>query len=87
MILKTTLNQLQDYFSNIIQKAILFLSSFLEKKVWILPFEISYTFIPIFNSTKSFTKSVFDILQVEKNEKIKGAPPEETYYTLYILIY
>ncbi|PKB18922.1 hypothetical protein CLU82_4223 [Flavobacterium sp. 5] len=87
MMPKTTQNLSKDYFSNIIQKTILFLPSFFEKKVWLLPFKISHIFLPVFNSSNSFTKSVISIHQVEKNRKIKSAPPEEKYYILYISIY
>lgn len=87
MTLKTTLNQLQDFFSNIIQKTILFSSTLFEKKVWLFPFDIPQTLIFVFNSAKSYKKSVFDILQTDKNREIKGAPPEEVYYILYIPIY
>lgn len=88
MILKTTLNKLQDFFSNTIQKTILFSSSFLENKIWAFPFEISCTSISVFNSITTFIKSAFDVHhQTEKNGKFKGAPPEGMYYILYVSIY
>ncbi|PJJ08179.1 hypothetical protein CLU83_1426 [Flavobacterium sp. 1] len=87
MILKTTLNQLHDFFSNNIQKTILFSSSFLEKKIWSLLFEISGISVSGINSTTTFMKSAFDVHQTEKNGKFKGTPPEGMYYILYVSIY
>lgn len=86
MIPKTTQNLLKDFFSNIMQKMTLFLLSFFEKKIWLLPFKISCISLLMSNSSKLLIKSVFGIPQ-QKNRKIKSAPPEEVYYTLYILIY
>ncbi len=87
MILKTTLNQLQDFFSNSIQKTIQVPSLFFEKKVYPLLLEISYTILSVFNIENPSGKIVFILLQTDQNRKIKGAPPEETYCTLYISMY
>ena len=86
MMPKTTQNLLKDYFSNIIQKAILFIPSFFEKKVLLTPIEISYTPSLVYKSSNSFTKTVLKP-QVEKTVKMKDAPPKAYYYTLYISIY
>lgn len=83
---KTTQNLFKDYFSNIIQKVILFSPSFFEKKVSLTPFEISYAPSLVYKFSKSFTMTVLKP-QAEKPVKIKGAPPKAYYYTLYISIY
>lgn len=79
---KTTLNLLKDFFSNIIQKTILFLTLFFDKKVWLIPFKFSQLPSLVFNSTKTFGKPVFYITttKTDKSKGVKNAPPEEKYY-------
>ena len=84
---KTTLNLLKYFFSNIIQKKILFLSSFFNKKEWSIPFEISHIPLLVLKSSISFAESVLfiTISKIEKNRKRKSAHPEKRYYyTMYI---
>jgi len=71
MIPKTTLSRLNDFFLNLIQKFILYLPAFFEKKVWVLLFEISNTSKSILNSSKTFTKSFLSQYQTNKVEKLK----------------
>lgn len=79
---KTTLNLLNDFFSNIFQKTILFLTSFFDKKVWLIPFKISHLLSLVLNSTMTFAQTVFNIItyKTDKTKNIKSAPPEEKYY-------
>lgn len=79
---KTTLNLLKDFFSNIIQKTILFLPSFFEKKMWSTPFEVSYTLSLVVYSSVTFAKTVFKITssKTDMGKNIKCAPPEERYF-------
>jgi len=79
---KTTLNLLKDFFSNNIQKTILFLLSFFDKKVWSNSFKISDILSLVFNSSINSTKTIFHttIPQTAELKNIKSAPPEENYY-------
>jgi hypothetical protein len=72
MILKTTLNQLQDFFSKIIQKTILFATALFEQKVWLFTSNFSQISTPSFTCVKSHKESVFDILKHIKTEKLKA---------------
>jgi len=82
---KTTLNLLNDFFFNIIQKTILFSSPFFEKKAWSNPSDISYEDSFGFNSSLTFAKPVLNIAtaKTDTRRNIKSVPPEENYY--YIL--
>jgi hypothetical protein len=86
MMPKTTQNLFKNLFSNIIQKTILFTTSFFSKKVSNIPFENSYRSFLAYKSSKSFKKTFLSLLRTEKTVKIKGAPPK-AYYSLNISIY
>jgi hypothetical protein len=79
---KTTLNLLKVFFSNIIQKTILFLTSFFEKKMWSNTIGITYSVPLVSYSSTTFAKSVFKITttKTDKCKNVKNAPPEEKYY-------
>ena len=79
---KTTLNLLNHFFSNIIQKTILFLPSFFEKKAWSNPFDIPYALSLVFNTSLAFAEPVLKIATAKTDicKNIKSAPPERNYY-------
>lgn len=83
---KTTLNLSIDFFSNVIQKRILFLTAFFNKKAWSIPSKICYILFLMLCTAISFAQSgsCKGTLQVEDNSYYSSVPPEGTYYTLLL---
>lgn len=83
---KTTLNLLIAFISNVIQKTILFLLAFFNKKAWSTPLKISYILFLVLCTAISFAQSgsCSARLQVEKDRDTRSTPPDGTYYTLII---
>jgi hypothetical protein len=83
---KTTLNLSIAFFPNVIQKTILFLTVFFNKKATTIPSKISYIIFLVLCTTGSFAQSgsCKGTLQVEDNSNYTSVPPEGTYYTLLL---
>jgi uncharacterized membrane protein len=83
---KTTLNLSIAFFSNVIQKTILFLTVFFNKKTNTIPSKISYIIFLMLCTVVSFAQSgsCKGTLQVEDNSNYTSVPPEGTYYTMLL---
>jgi hypothetical protein len=83
---KTTLNLSIAFFTNVIQKTILFLTVFFNKKATTTPSKISYIIFLVLCTAGSFAQSgsCSATLQVEKDRNTRSTPPEGTYYTMII---
>jgi hypothetical protein len=83
---KTTLNLSIAFFSNIVQKTILFLTVFFNKKTTTIPSKISYIIFLVLCTAGSFAQSgsCNGTFQVEQNRNYSSVPPEGTYYTLLL---
>jgi uncharacterized membrane protein len=81
---KTTLNLSKDYFTNLFQKLIMLLHTFLYKKVRFTIYKLLTAFIFLIITTNSYSQSCQATLKVEKNRSTKSVSPEGTYYKLEI---
>jgi hypothetical protein len=83
---KTTLNLSIVFFTNVIQKTILFLTAFFNKKATTTPSKIDYIIFLMLCTAISFAQSgsCSATLQVEKDRNTRSTPPGGTYYTMII---